>query len=335
MEVDTQTTAPVPVMLPPIAQGAPGILTESMGLVRHENQEVTLSELQARLFLREGDEWVNLGMGKLVFSIGKLSMRAYIAVVSVRSQTVLLDFAIAEAGKRRDRHVYVNAPNPKATSGSPHPRLHCFKFQTEKHAFQLEKRLMALANRDPVAAMSRYLPSHKTATPEQIQRARANYASARLKQLQESGVHPVNPLDLPDSYGLPWVTPVRASSAKPRVHPYATVGKERKPRKSDVNADSTARILAEALAATSITPADQLERSDHVQTSIFGPLPPPPPAVKWGGFAEFGPRNRSAATSKEITPDPTTEQPRVSQDFVSAFASQTLQDTETSDSASS
>ncbi|CAE6435478.1 unnamed protein product [Rhizoctonia solani] len=333
MEVDTQTTAPVPTVLPPIAQGGPGILTESMGLVRHENQEVTLSELQARLFLREGDEWVNLGMGKLVFSIGKLSMRAYIAVVSIRSQTVLLDFAIAEAGKRRDRHVYVNAPNPKATSGSPHPRLHCFKFQTEKHAFQLEKRLMALANRDPVAAISRYLPSHKTATPEQIQRARANYASARLKQLQESGIH-TNQLEFPDSYGLHWVSPVRASSAKPRVHPYATVTKERKPRKSDANADSTARALAEALAATSITPTDQLERGDNVQSSIFGPLPPPPPAVKWGGFAEFGPRHRSAATSKEITPDPTTES-RVSQDFVTAFASQTLQDTEQSDSASS
>jgi hypothetical protein len=39
---------------------------------------VTLSELQARLFLREGDEWVNLGMGRLVFSLGKLSLRAYI-----------------------------------------------------------------------------------------------------------------------------------------------------------------------------------------------------------------------------------------------------------------
>ncbi|CAE6422673.1 hypothetical protein RSOLAG1IB_02457 [Rhizoctonia solani AG-1 IB] len=333
MEVDTQTTTPVPAMLPPIAQGGPGILTESMGLVRHENQEVTLSELQARLFLREGDEWVNLGMGKLVFSIGKLSMRAYIAVVSVRSQTVLLDFAIAEAGKRRDRHVYVNAPNPKATSGSPHPRLHCFKFQTEKHAFQLEKRLMALANRDPVAAIGRYLPSHKTATPEQIQRARANYASARLKQLQESGIQ-TNQLDFPESYGLHWVSPVRASSAKPRAHPYATVGKERKPRKSDANTDSTARALAEALAATSITPTDQLERSDNVQSSIFGPLPPPPAAVKWGGFAEFGPRNRSAATSKEITPDPTTE-PRVSQDFVTAFASQTLQDAEQSGSVSS
>ncbi|KAB5594697.1 hypothetical protein CTheo_1844 [Ceratobasidium theobromae] len=321
MQVDQGAVAPA--LLPPVMQGTP-ILSEGMGLVRHESQEVSLSELQARLFLREGDEWVNLGMGKLVFSIGKLSMRAYIAVVSVRSQTVLLDFAIAEAGKRRDRHVYVNAPNPKATSGSPHPRLHCFKFQTEKHAFQLEKRLMALANRDPVAAVSRYLPGHKTATPDQIQRARASYTAARLKQLQESGVHNADAMDFSDSFGLHWVTPMRSSSAKPRAHPYATVSKERK-RRADAASDSTARALAEALAATSITPADQIERSDNVQTSIFGPLPPPPPAVKWGGFAEFGPRSSSATASKEITPDPT-ELPRVSQDFVAAFASQTLQD---------
>ncbi|ELU41665.1 NAD dehydrogenase [Rhizoctonia solani AG-1 IA] len=314
MEVDTQTTAPVPTVLPPIAQGGPGILTESMGLGKHMC-------ICAQAIADTNHSSPRKPRGHFVRAT---------AVVSIRSQTVLLDFAIAEAGKRRDRHVYVNAPNPKATSGSPHPRLHCFKFQTEKHAFQLEKRLMALANRDPVAAISRYLPSHKTATPEQIQRARANYASARLKQLQESGIH-TNQLEFPDSYGLHWVSPVRASSAKPRVHPYATVTKERKPRKSDANADSTARALAEALAATSITPTDQLERGDNVQSSIFGPLPPPPPAVKWGGFAEFGPRHRSAATSKEITPDPTTES-RVSQDFVTAFASQTLQDTEQSDS---
>jgi hypothetical protein len=185
---------------------------------------------------------------------------------------------------------------------------------------------MALANRDPVAAVNRYFSGHKTATPEQIQRVRATYTAARLKQLRDSGVHGTDQLDFSDSYGLHWVTPVRASSAKPRAHPYATITKERKPRRADANTDSTARALAEALAATSITPADQIERSDNVQSSIFGPLPPPPPAVKWGGFAEFGPRNRSAATSKEITPDPVTEPPRVSQDFVTAFASQTLQD---------
>ncbi|KAG9124479.1 hypothetical protein FRC07_011480 [Ceratobasidium sp. 392] len=297
-----------------------------MGLVRHENEEVTLSELQARLFLREGEDWVNLGMGKLVFSLGKLSLRAYIAVVSIRSQTVLLDFAIAEAGKRRDRHVYVNAPNPKATNGSPHPRLHCFKFQTEKHAFQLEKRLMALANRDPVAALSRHLPGHKVATPEQIQRARATYTAARLKQLQDSAAAAgVDITDFSDPFGLQWTPPSRASSTKARVHPYATVSKERKSRRPDSNADSTARVLAEALAATSISPADKMDRSDNIQTSIFGPLPPPPPQVKWGGFAEYGIRN-SGTASKEMTPDPTAEPPKVSQEFVTAFASQTIQD---------
>lgn len=327
MEVDTQSMTSS--LLPPVVQPTT-LLTESMGLVRHENEEVTLSELQARLFLREGDEWVNLGMGKLVFSLGKLSLRAYIAVVSVRSQTVLLDFAIAEAGKRRDRHVYVNAPNPKATSGNPQPRLHCFKFQTEKHAFQLEKRLMALANRDPVAAMSRHLPSHKAAaTAEQIQRARATYAAARLKQLQDSAVPGGGLSDLADPFGLQWTPPARASSTKARAHPYATISKERKSKRPENSADTTARALAEALAATSISPADAITRSDNVQTSIFGPLPPPPPPVKWGGFAEYGVRN-GASTSKEITPDPTVEQPRVSQDFVEAFASQTLQDGTTS-----
>ncbi|QRV91023.1 hypothetical protein RhiJN_19041 [Ceratobasidium sp. AG-Ba] len=324
MEVDTQTSVPA---LLPSAVPVPALLSESMGLVRHENEEVTLSELQARLFLREGEEWVNLGMGKLVFSLGKLSLRAYIAVVSLRSQTVLLDFAIAEAGKRRDRHVYVNAPNPKATNGSPHPRLHCFKFQTEKHAFQLEKRLMALANRDPVAALSRHFPGHKLNTPEQVQRARATYTAARLKQLQESAAAAgVGLSDLSDPFGLQWTPPARASSTKARVHPYATVSKDRKSRRPETNTDSTARALAEALAATSISPADKIERSDNVQTSIFGPLPPPPPPVKWGGFAEYGVRN-SATGSKEITPDPTAEPPKVSQDFVAAFASQTIADT--------
>lgn len=189
---------------------------------------------------------------------------------------------------------------------------------------------MALANRDPVAAMSRHLPSHKAAaTAEQIQRARATYAAARLKQLQDSAVPGGGLSDLADPFGLQWTPPARASSTKARAHPYATISKERKSKRPENSADTTARALAEALAATSISPADAITRSDNVQTSIFGPLPPPPPPVKWGGFAEYGVRN-GASTSKEITPDPTVEQPRVSQDFVEAFASQTLQDGTTS-----
>jgi hypothetical protein len=189
---------------------------------------------------------------------------------------------------------------------------------------------MALANRDPVAAISRHLPGHKTATAEQIQRARATYNSARLKQLQESAAASgVGLPDFSDPFGLQWTPPARASSTKARAHPYATVSKERRSKRPDSSADTTARALAEALAATSITPADKIERSDNVQSSIFGPLPPPPPPVKWGGFAEYGVRS-SATGSKEITPDPTAEPPKVSQDFVTAFASQTLKDETTS-----